>query len=304
MAFAGTTVQCAVCGDIHDVANGGSNFAPSACKPCVNFFNLGFRGRGCKSGGSCALTRTACISCRYNKCKEVGVVSKIKRIRESQDNVEKVSCPQEELSKFQDCNERLEINKGQSIDSVSLKLETFLEEGETNSFKPVEEDSDIKLANHIMRHLGLSSDIPFDTLTEDNQTLAGNRLELILGIVGSGALVSLINCILNDSDVKKLASMRGFIAKESLLDLNVSKLPENMSIVCRDNPFSCPKCDYKTPIKKDLQHHVKAVHNHVKEFSYGQCDFQASCKYLLRDHVKAIHDKIKDHYHGFPENPD
>ena len=242
MASVGTPDQCAVCGDSVDIPNSGTHFVPLACKQCVNFFNLGFRGRGCKSGGSCTITkstRTACIACRcrYDKCKEVGIgmASNRRKIRETQDNVEKVRC-------IEDCYEKLDINTGQSIDSMNLKLETIFEDvghsthsnKDKNSLNLLQEDSDIKLAELIMGQLGLSCDLTFDLLTKENQILVGNRLELILGIVGSGALVSLINTILNDSDVKKLASMRGIIAKGSLHDLNDSQCPENVSTIIED----------------------------------------------------------------------
>ena len=75
----------------------------------------------------------------------------------------------------------------------------------TRSSKIFQEGPDIKLAEHIMGHLGLSRELPFDMLTRDDQMMIGNRLELILGIVANGALVSLIDCTLNGSDVKGLA---------------------------------------------------------------------------------------------------
>ena len=53
----------------------------------------------------------------------------------------------------------------------------------SSSFKQIQEDSDIKIAQHIMGHLGLSSELPFDMLTKDNKIMIGNRLELILGMV-------------------------------------------------------------------------------------------------------------------------
>ena len=86
--------------------------------------------------------------------------------------------------------------------------------------KSTQEDSDIKLAKQIKGQLGLSSDIPFDMLTNERKEVVGSRIELILGIVANGALVSLINCTLKDSDVKILASMRGIFDGGSLSHFN------------------------------------------------------------------------------------
>ena len=81
-----------------------------------------------------------------------------------------------------------------------------------------ESESDIKLAKDIMSHLGLSENNPFDTLSKDDQAVVGNRLELILGIVANGALVPLVNCILNDREVGKLAMLRGISHENEVKD--------------------------------------------------------------------------------------
>ena len=87
----------------------------------------------------------------------------------------------------------------------------------------LEEESDIKLARNIMDHLGLSGNTSFDMLAKENQGAVGSRLELILGIVANGALVSLINSVLNDSDVEDLASMKGMLASNS--DTSITEEP-------------------------------------------------------------------------------
>lgn len=81
------------------------------------------------------------------------------------------------------------------------------------------EQSDIKLAKSIASHLGLSDGaMSFDALSRDDQALVGRRLELILGIVANGALVPLLNLVLNDRDVRKLTMMRGLSHENELLD--------------------------------------------------------------------------------------
>ena len=198
MASAKSPVNCAVCGDSSVTANNETK----ACKHCVNFFNLGFRGRGCRNGGGCAITkstRAACIACRYDKCQEMGMVSK-RKITEYENSTEKVHGLEEEVSRLRDRNDRLET----AIEAVNLRLDTFLKNEDKSkkdsiSLNTSHEDSDIKLAELIMTHLGLTSDLPFEKLTIDNQILVGNRLGQILGIVGSGAMVSLINYTLSNS---------------------------------------------------------------------------------------------------------
>ena len=98
----------------------------------------------------------------------------------------------------------------------------------SSSSKAFQEDPDIKFAEHIMEHLGLSRELPFDMLTKDDQMMIGNRLELILGIVANGALVSLIDCTLNGSDVKELASIRGITSGRCLIDMNDLKWKQNV----------------------------------------------------------------------------
>ena len=79
--------------------------------------------------------------------------------------------------------------------------------------KPSEEESDITLTETIMKHLGLGHGNKtmenFEMISKERQATIGSRLELILGIVANGALVSLINSILNESDVEDLALAYG-----------------------------------------------------------------------------------------------
>ena len=98
----------------------------------------------------------------------------------------------------------------------------------SRSSEVFQEGPDIKLANHILGHLGLSRELPFDMQTKEDQMMIGNRLELILGIVANGALVSLIDCTLNGSDVKELASIRGITSSSCSIDMNDSKWKHNV----------------------------------------------------------------------------
>ena len=98
----------------------------------------------------------------------------------------------------------------------------------SRSSKVFQEGPDIKLADHIMGHLGLSRELPFDMQTKEDQMMIGNRLELILGIVANGALVSLIDCTLNGSDVKELASIRGITSSSCSIDMNDSEWKHNV----------------------------------------------------------------------------
>ena len=98
----------------------------------------------------------------------------------------------------------------------------------SRSSEVFQEGPDIKLAELIMGHLGLSRELPFDMQTKEDQMMIGNRLELILGIVANGALVSLIDCTLNGSDVKELASIRGITSSSCSIDMNDSKWKHNV----------------------------------------------------------------------------
>ena len=156
--------------------------------------------------------------------------------RENGDSIEKVQILEEAYSRLQDRNDRLEA----AVEAVNLRLDTHLKDGDkskenTISLGPLQKDSDIKLAKLIMRHLGLSSDFPFEKLTIDNQIVVGNRLGLILGIVGGGAIVSLINYTLSNSDVESLATMRGINSKESLDEYNGGN--DNLRTIDEDDTF-------------------------------------------------------------------
>ena len=113
-----------------------------------------------------------------------------------------------------------------------------------------------------MGHLGLSSELTYDTLTKDNKIMIGKRLELILGLVANGELVSLMDCTLNGRDVIELASIR--IARGSSIDLNDSKRKHNTGTISEakitevkvEDGFLCPEIEHKSRQKKDLSYKV------------------------------------------------
>jgi KRAB domain-containing zinc finger protein len=59
----------------------------------------------------------------------------------------------------------------------------------------------------------------------------------------------------------------------------------------------CPKCDFCTSWEKTLKHHVTKIHQCEKLFQCLLCDFQSSKKSHVRTHMKKVHkDKaVKDH---------
>ena len=56
----------------------------------------------------------------------------------------------------------------------------------------------------------------------------------------------------------------------------------------------CPECESKFSRKGDLKQHIKAVHDKIKGFECEQCDFKCCSNGDLKRHIKQIHDKIKD----------
>ena len=79
---------------------------------------------------------------------------------------------------------------------------------------------DVKLANNIKFHLGLSGNTSFDMLPEESRESIGDRLKLILRMVASGALLSLMSSILSGSDIRKSAVLSGIVAHGSVIDSN------------------------------------------------------------------------------------
>ena len=75
-------------------------FGPSACHTCVNFFEMGFRGR-CRKGENCEVTkatRAKCTACRYDKCMSVGMVPGSRKRKAKDPLIEDVPVPKSYVS--------------------------------------------------------------------------------------------------------------------------------------------------------------------------------------------------------------
>ena len=141
-------------------------------------------------------------------------------------------------------------------------------ETDPSSIKTFQEDSDIKLAEVIKGHLGLSMGLSFDMLTKENQTMIGKRLELILGIVANGPLVSLIDCTLNDRDVMELASNRGIMDRGTLNDLIDSEWEQNMGtiseLITNEVKSECDNANPEQICKNSQDNNLKIVSNSIQ----------------------------------------
>lgn len=62
------------------------------------------------------------------------------------------------------------------------------------------------------------------------------------------------------------------------------------------------KCDYKCSLNADLQKHIKAVHDKIKDFecTYPKC-VKCSTNSHLQQHIKSVHDKIRDFECPYPD---
>ena len=77
------------------------------------------------------------------------------------------------------------------------------------------------------------------------------------------------------------------------LFLNAKRRRLKSCLSCR-NRHKCSKCDYKCGSNADLQKHIKAVHDKIKDFKCNKCDYECSGNSNLQKHIKMVHDKIKD----------
>jgi hypothetical protein len=59
-------------------------------------------------------------------------------------------------------------------------------------------------------------------------------------------------------------------------------------------PFNCDKCNKLFSTKGNLQHHVKQVHDKIKDVKCDKCEFVCCENGTLKLHIKSVHDKIKD----------
>jgi very-short-patch-repair endonuclease len=58
--------------------------------------------------------------------------------------------------------------------------------------------------------------------------------------------------------------------------------------------IECDQCDCKYSTNGELKRHIEMVHNNIKDFECDQCDYKCYTNGSLKAHVKQVHDKIKD----------
>merc|ERR1712150_110786 len=84
--------------------------------------------------------------------------------------------------------------------------------------------------------------------------------------------------------------------QDKFADTNVSfevKKEEDIQIATslKLKDFSCEQCYFSCAAKRDLDRHVKSVHNKVKDFTCSSCDYATSRKDSLKSHNKLKHGK-------------
>ena len=55
--------------------------------------------------------------------------------------------------------------------------------------------------------------------------------------------------------------------------------------------FKCDRCDYATSRQIHLDHHIKGVHDKIKDLKCDQCEFATAVEPRLRRHIMEVHDK-------------
>ena len=157
----------------------------------------------------------------------------------------------------------------------------------------VQSVQDVKLAEYLRLHLGMTGDQPFDTLSMENKEKVGNRLEGILLIVANGSLVSLMISIIHkmytSQDIQHSTSLDNMTAKllgEAEPDITTAEKPE-VSVV-RKGP-ECPDCGKIFKSQHSLLGHLKEQHFH----SCPVCGKKFGLKSNLKAHQKSVHDGQK-----------
>jgi hypothetical protein len=74
---------------------------------------------------------------------------------------------------------------------------------------------------------------------------------------------------------------------------NTGKIYKTCIICCER--FKCVLCEYKCALNSNLQKHIKAIHDKIKDYECDLCEYKCSDNGHLQTHIKAIHDKIKDY---------
>ena len=58
--------------------------------------------------------------------------------------------------------------------------------------------------------------------------------------------------------------------------------------------FMCDQCDATYPVKKSLSNHKRLKHGDVKQFNCEHCVYTTFNKTHLEHHVRSLHEKIKE----------
>jgi transcription elongation factor Elf1 len=59
-------------------------------------------------------------------------------------------------------------------------------------------------------------------------------------------------------------------------------------IECRAR-YKCQQCSFKAAFLSIFEHHVKTVHEKIREFECPQCNYAASTEPNLRQHIVSMH---------------
>ena len=103
----------------------------------------------------------------------------------------------------------------------------------------------------------------------------------------------------NIHSMSELPQNAGEIRDESNLsedgsDARSKKPIDTSSDDNKTNKYQCGKCSYRTKYKRDLNNHIKAIHDKIRDRVCKECGYATSNKETLKNHIKAIHDKIRD----------
>lgn len=83
-----------------------------------------------------------------------------------------------------------------------------------------------------------------------------------------------------------------FFTKKSELERHIKAVHDNIK------DHHCEDCGASFYTNGELQSHIKAVHLKIKDHHCQQCKASFSTNTKLQEHIKGVHDKIKDHHCG------
>jgi hypothetical protein len=77
--------------------------------------------------------------------------------------------------------------------------------------------------------------------------------------------------------------------KNSNLEVHIKAVHENIK------DHNCTQCYFASFIKSSLILHIKVVHKNNRDHKCHKCDYAASKMYRLPLHIKSVHENINDH---------